>query len=405
MGRGRTRLSETETACAWLAVLFTAVCGASAVEPHSQPASGPAPASTRPAPAVRTVGAWPVYRGTPDMRGLAGGQLPRMPALHWTIKTEGPVKSSAVIHAGRVYIGSNDASVYAINLADGRKAWSYKTEGEVEAPPTIVEDSIVVGSNDGHLYCLAAEDGQLKWKYRTEDKILGAANPVTARSAPTRRLIVGSYDYHLHCVDAHTGKGLWKYETDNYVNGAAAVADGRAVFGGCDGILHVVDVEDGRKVSGIELGAYVAGTAALADGLAFVGDYDGTFWCLDIGSQRPVWKYRDRQFPFFSSAAVDEQHAVFGGRDRRLHCVDRATGKVRWTFSARGKIDSSPVLCGDDIVVGSDDGRLYVVSLADGQERWSYEIGEALTGSPAVADGMIVIGSEDGSVYAFGSPR
>jgi len=66
-------------------------------------------------------------------------------------------------------------------------------------------------------------------------------------------------------------------------------------------------------------------------------------------------------------------------------------------------VDSSPVVCGDKVVVGSDDGRIYVVSLKDGTELWSYEIGQAIGTSPAVADGKVIVGSEDGSVYCFGA--
>jgi outer membrane protein assembly factor BamB len=66
-------------------------------------------------------------------------------------------------------------------------------------------------------------------------------------------------------------------------------------------------------------------------------------------------------------------------------------------------VDSSPVVCGDKVVVGSDDGRLYLLRLSDGKELWSYEIGQPIDGSPAVADGKIVIGSDDGSVYCFGA--
>jgi eukaryotic-like serine/threonine-protein kinase len=83
--------------------------------------------------------------------------------------------------------------------------------------------------------------------------------------------------------------------------------------------------------------------------------------------------------------------------------VGREDGKVLWTFATRGKVDSSPAVCGNRVVVGSDDGRLYMVDLGDGSEIWRYEIGESLTASPAVAGGRIVIGSEDGKVYAFGA--
>jgi outer membrane protein assembly factor BamB len=68
-------------------------------------------------------------------------------------------------------------------------------------------------------------------------------------------------------------------------------------------------------------------------------------------------------------------------------------------------VDSSPVVCGDKIVVGSDDGRLYMVSLAEGKEIWSYEIGQPLTSSPSVSDGIVVIGGNDGNIYAFGKEK
>jgi len=80
-----------------------------------------------------------------------------------------------------------------------------------------------------------------------------------------------------------------------------------------------------------------------------------------------------------------------------------ATGKALWTFAAGGKVDSSPVVAGDQVVFARTTGRLYVVSLAEGRELWAYEIGGAISASPAVAAGRIVIGSEDGAVYCFGS--
>ncbi len=123
---------------------------------------------------------------------------------------------------------------------------------------------------------------------------------------------------------------------------------------------------------------------------------------MDLVSDKIVWTYKDKNFPYYSSAAVDERYVVFGGRDKRLHCLNRADGSVVWTFATRGSVDSSPVIAGDRVIVGSEDGRLYIVSLKDGQEAWSYEIGKPVMGSPAVVAGVIYIGAEDGNVYAFG---
>ena len=83
--------------------------------------------------------------------------------------------------------------------------------------------------------------------------------------------------------------------------------------------------------------------------------------------------------------------------------LKRDDGSQLWIFATRGKVDSSPVICGDKVVAGSDDGRLYMVSLETGKELWKYEIGQPIGSSPALAEGRVVIGSDDGSVYCFGA--
>jgi outer membrane protein assembly factor BamB len=84
-----------------------------------------------------------------------------------------------------------------------------------------------------------------------------------------------------------------------------------------------------------------------------------------------------------------------------VHGVDRATGKARWVFSARGNVDGSPLIGGNRVMIGSDDGRLYLLDLADGKERWSHELGDKLSGAPAFADGHIFVGGDDGHLYKF----
>ncbi len=76
-----------------------------------------------------------------------------------------------------------------------------------------------------------------------------------------------------------------------------------------------------------------------------------------------------------------------------------------WTFQTLGEVDSSPVICGDRVIVGSEDGRLYLLSLSDGRKVWSYETGQAISSSPAIANGIVVAGCDDGYVYAFEAIR
>jgi outer membrane protein assembly factor BamB len=347
-------------------------------------------------------GDWPSFRGDGQLRGVAEGSLPDRPVLLWRFTTGGAVLSTAAIDSGRVFIGSSDSKLYALDLRTGQRLWDYSTGDSVEAPPLVLDNRVYVGSADTYLYCLDADSGDLHWKFKSEDKILGAANYADTETTAGTVVIFGSYDGNLYGVSARTGKRMWTYSIDNFINGAPAIAGGQAVFGGCDGLIHIVSVEDGKKLGQIPVGSYIAGTIAIDQGQAYIGHYDNVFLCADLAEQKILWEYKDRAFPFFSSAAVATDRIVFGGRDKYLHCVDRNTGKRRWNFKTGGKIDGSPVICGGRVVVGSGDGKLYIIDLEAGELIWSYEIGESLFSSPAVADQVIVIGSQDGVVYAFG---
>ena len=151
---------------------------------------------------------WPMFRGAPDLTGVAGTRLPERVGLLWTFKADGPVKSSPAIVQQRVFIGSDDGNVYALALADGKKVWSFKTGGGIESSPLVLEGKVYVGSSDAFLYALDAVSGKLVWKYETGDKILGAPNWVKG-SAGTSFVLAGSYDFKLHCVEAGTGRSNW----------------------------------------------------------------------------------------------------------------------------------------------------------------------------------------------------
>ena len=62
-----------------------------------------------------------MFHGSPSLRGVAPGPLARRFRLLWRFRTAGPVKSSPVIADGRVYVGSDDGSIYALGLADGKR--------------------------------------------------------------------------------------------------------------------------------------------------------------------------------------------------------------------------------------------------------------------------------------------
>ena len=354
----------------------------------------------------RLAGDWPMHRGGPSLQGRADEAAPAQAVLRWTFKAGAPVKGGAAIAGGRVFFGDDNGVIHCVALADGKEVWAFKSpsQGTIEATPLVLDGLCYTGVSDGFLYALDAATGALKWKHETGDKIMGGANWTKAPGSDATWVLVGSYDFAMYCLDAASGKPVWKLETENFINGTPTVTgSGETVFGGCDAILHVVNLKDGKQVREVDAEAYIPGSAAADGSVVYFGNHSNQVFAMDTATGKSIWKYRDRNFPYFSSPAIDAEVVIIGGEDKRLHCIDRKTGDGRWTFATRGKVQSSPVLCKDGgVIFGSEDGRLYCVNKADGKERWAYEIGASITGSPAVAGGAIVIGAEDGNVYCLG---
>jgi eukaryotic-like serine/threonine-protein kinase len=349
---------------------------------------------------------WPQFGGGPAHLGRASGALADRLSLAWTFKTSGPVKSSAAIVEGRVYVGSSDANVYALDLETGKELWSARLGDAADAPVCVQEGTVFAGCADGFLYALDANDGSIRWKYQTGGQVAGGPNWVKDPNGIGQlRIVVGSYDGSLHCVDAKTGSPVWTYKTDNYVNGSPAVADGLCLTGGCDARIHVVSAQDGHGVTTIDTGSYIAASAAAWEGQVFVGNYNGDFVRADPRTSQIVWRCSLPDTAILSSPAIGEGVVFFGARDQQVHCLRQKDGSPVWTFKALGQVDSSPVLCDGKVVVGSDDGRLYMIRAKDGSLVWSYPIGKAVTSSPAISHGVVLIGCDDGTVYAFGQMK
>jgi hypothetical protein len=182
-----------------------------------------------------------MFHRTQDFAGVAPGRLPSKLVLKWKFETDRAIKSSPAVwldpadptgRKGRVFVGSNDSNVYAVDLADGSKLWSFKTGDTVEGTPLVLDGVVYVGGNTGFVYALDAATGTMKWALETGDSILGGIN--WAKSPDGRRtwILAGSRDSTLYCIDAATGKAVWKCEVGSYINGGPVLAGDKVIFGG-----------------------------------------------------------------------------------------------------------------------------------------------------------------------------
>lgn len=113
-----------------------------------------------------------------DIAGMTRDEVPKL-KLQWAFEFPGAIRgrSQPVIAYGAVYVGSQDGTVYALDLRSGCVRWTYRSTAEVRT-------------------AMVLETG----------------------SSRTTRLFFGDVIARIHAVDAKTGKVLWVTKIDDHPN-------------------------------------------------------------------------------------------------------------------------------------------------------------------------------------------
>jgi outer membrane protein assembly factor BamB len=156
-----------------------------------------------------------MFRGDPSHRGVYPvSGVPRLGGLAWRTGTEGTVRSSPAVTRDRVFVGSSDGHLYALDRATGAVRWKYAAGGSVLSSPAVANGLVLFTRRDGTLVALDAERGSVRWQVRTGAELrfpwgregwdFYVSSPVIAGSVA----IFAGGDGNIYALDAATGRAL-----------------------------------------------------------------------------------------------------------------------------------------------------------------------------------------------------
>jgi outer membrane protein assembly factor BamB len=61
-----------------------------------------------------------------------------------------------VVVGRRVFVGSTDGVLYALDLDTGKERWRFETGSSITASPAVADGCLVIGTLDGEVYCFGA---------------------------------------------------------------------------------------------------------------------------------------------------------------------------------------------------------------------------------------------------------
>lgn len=244
---------------------------------------------------------WPSWRSNASRSGQTSELVPPkaspdpVASLRWiTPVSMREQLGTPIVGGGRVYVGSEDGSLYCLHPDDGSVLWSFSTLASIVSTPAYFRGRVFVASRDGYLYALHGLTGDLLYApifhgTAAYGSPLVVPNvPIAGTPTDVLYVALGDPAYELRAYNAKTGAWLWT---------------GGAGFNQISWSSPVYHAEYNRVV---------------------VGDNSGYWYCYDASTGAWLWTYRAGTDGYFATASCWTDYVAVpggGGSDRNVHVL------------------------------------------------------------------------------------
>jgi outer membrane protein assembly factor BamB len=199
-----------------------------------------------------------------------------------------PIVGGPVVSQGKVFVGSSNGSLYALDGVSLSEIWQFTTGNKIWSTPAVDKGIVFIGSFDKKIYAVDAVTGKEKWSFVTQGAIL--STPVIDGGT----VYVASFDRSIYALDEATGNLKWQFPaSDRSVNPPAAwfwatpVIFNGILYAPClDGKVYAVKTQDGTQVTTFDLGNEISSSPVVVNGKVVVATYDGKIYSLDANENK-----------------------------------------------------------------------------------------------------------------------
>ncbi|MGR4049601.1 outer membrane protein assembly factor BamB [Kosakonia cowanii] len=288
----------------------------------------------------------------------------------WFSSRAALLSGGVTVSGGKVYIGTEQAQVYALNSSDGSVAWKTGVVGEALSRPVVSDGLVLIHTSNGQLQALNEADGAVKWTVNLDMPSLslrGESAPTTAFGAA----IVGGDNGRVSAVLMQQGQLIWQQRISQ-ANGPTEI----------------------DRLSDVDT------TPVVVNGVVYALAYNGNMTALDLRSGQIMWK---RDLGSVSDFVIDGNRIYIIDQNDRVLALSTDGGVTLWTQSdLLHRNLTSPALYNGYIVTGDSEGYLHWINVEDGRFVAQQKVDSSgfLT-EPVVAGGKLLIQAKDGTLYAL----
>jgi hypothetical protein len=315
----------------------------------------------------------------------------------WTFKTEAagfPSAAAVSLDAAHplVVVGDDTGVVRGFDAKTGAVRWEYETDGEISGGPTILPATppgsggttaagpaatsprVLIGSQDASLSCLSLADGSVLWKHSIADQI--RCSPTVARTADGDRVFLAGCDGKLHVIDAANGTEIAAVPIDGPTGTTPATLGDRVFFGTEGGAFFAIDFVKKNVAWRLQPAGNpqsYRSSAAVAGDVVVVGSRGRAVEAFAMADGGRRWRHPMRGRVDASPAVVAQAGATDGDTKDAMAplltivadsagtiaALNAATGEPVWSFDAGGGFSGGAAVAGGRVVIASDDGTVW----------------------------------------------
>jgi len=335
----------------------------------------------------------------------------------------------------RVFVGSRDHGMYALQAQDGDVLWRFETLGPVqsEARYDTREDVVYFGSNDGALYKVNAGSGQLLWRFATGAEV---------SHRPTLKdglVYITNANDTVVAINAKSGAMVWNQHRPPALGMEVAGHAGPLVWRGMvytafsDGTVTAYDARNGEErwapvdLSAVaeqtlgELPTYLdVDTTPVPDMIeeqpvVYVASYEGGVFALNADTGSRVWSTPNVRGaselylweqpgylpPGDSTPVPARKLLIVSTGTSGLWALDPTSGNEVWhrEVPLGGTSRAVPIL--GALMFSTTQQGLFLLSPLDGRVIDGIHTGEGFSMPPSVYGERAFIVSNGGRFYSF----
>jgi len=333
-----------------------------------------------------------------------------------------------IVAYGKVFSASREGEAYAFDANTGEQIWHIDLSNVDnkrgffdEKHPALISGGAVAGINkvffgseNGEVYALEADDGKLSWQGKVKGEVIAAP------ALDSGKLVVNTASGVMKAFNASNGQDEWQIEQDVpplSLRGISApvISGGGVIVGSADGSLSVYLLEQGRQGWTVDIGEAsgstelervidVDSTPLIYGDSIYTVSSRGNLSAIELRSGRVLWQ---RQYSSYREIAISGNTLFLTDVKGHVYAIERNNGLELWSqllLTNRGV--TGPAAIGNYVVVGDFEGYLHWLDQTTGEIVARHHVdGSGIHTTPTVTDGVLYSQSRDGDLEAITIPE